>query len=277
MNKRLLVLLICLIAIAIIGVVFWLMGLIPVRLGATPESPFIAAVNNWLLLKCVAKAYSPQDAFRLEYEIYKVLHEYMINGKFANAPIAQFKIALSSYGKCSFAVTQDVDRLINVINDSLRLVDEFARISGIQKSKLGTPTLIVYQERGEYAYAVIGADPIVLSIIRNIQNASVIAEKKDNVYMFKCDNKCRAFFKVLEEDGFVVGNGKVVLVEFLDPECPACAYFCLNYGDELGRLINDGVIKYVAVYFPTHTFEYALMDERVWVKLVKAVRWFFTS
>lgn len=48
----------------------------------------------------------------------------------------------------------------------------------------------------------------------------------------------------------------MTVIEYLDPECPACTIFQLEYGGYLDHLIGSGSIYYVIQYFPTHVLDY---------------------
>ncbi len=55
-----------------------------------------------------------------------------------------------------------------------------------------------------------------------------------------------------------MGNNasNIVVIEFLDPECPYCALFNHEYSSTLNQLIANETITYEVYYFPTHVVGY---------------------
>lgn len=65
--------------------------------------------------------------------------------------------------------------------------------------------------------------------------------------------------------GFGNPSAKVVLIEFMDPTCPFCAEFGVEYGNYLNDLISKGAVYYVVQYFPTHVLSYYPTDNETFM------------
>ncbi|MFB6490979.1 MAG: thioredoxin domain-containing protein [Thermoproteus sp. AZ2] len=51
-------------------------------------------------------------------------------------------------------------------------------------------------------------------------------------------------------------NAKIVVLEYLDPTCPYCAIFSVEYFSYLHQYIENGTVLYVVRYMPTHVWGY---------------------
>jgi hypothetical protein len=51
-------------------------------------------------------------------------------------------------------------------------------------------------------------------------------------------------------------KAKVVVLEYLDPTCPYCALFDVDYGDIMSQYIANGTVLYAVRFLPTHLLGY---------------------
>jgi hypothetical protein len=270
-NKALLVAVIVL-AVALVAVLVYFLMLKP---SETPEKQtqaltsalaFERGVENWLGIECVYGRYGGNATLDLINNIYAIAYRYVIeytqSGNVTyllEYPVAQYEYLVSKYPKC--ALNGADQYLANVVVNALNNVSNVAVKLGIPNNLLGTPLFIVFNRANNVTYVLAGASPLVFSAINYAEagNTTVFTYQGQVLgYGFRANSTQVNVVNSIISSGLGIGNpgASVVVIEYLDPECPYCALFQVEYGSALDSMVINGSVLYVIHYFPTHVLSY---------------------
>jgi|GEM_PF-687348 len=279
-NKALLIAVIVL-AVALVGVLVYFLAPIHKPASTQPSSKstgqtqaitlaFEDGVKNWLGIKCVYDRYGGSATLDLLNSTYSIVIEYSAaysrSGNVAyllEYPVVQYEYLASKYPGC--ALNGADQYLVNVVINALNNVSSMATELGILNSplgmSLGTPLFIVFNRANNITYVLIGATQFVFEAINYAKagNATVLTYQGQELgYGFKANPTQVGVIDGIISGGLRIGNpgANIVVIEYLDPECPACALFQIEYGGVLDSMVNNGSIYYVIHYFPTHALIY---------------------
>ncbi len=227
---------------------------------------FERGVENWLSLECVYSKYGGNAVLNALSNIYSIAYSYMYHYEQTSNttylllyPIAQYQYLASNYAEC--AVSEGDQYLVNTVTGALRNISAIAYTLNIPSGLLGTPLFIVFNKANNVTYILAGASPYVFYAINYSKAGNITTftyQGQELGYGFKANSTQVSLINELVTTGLGVGdpNMNVTVIEFLDPECPYCAIFQLEYGGYLDSLISHGSIYYVIQYFPTHVLGY---------------------
>jgi hypothetical protein len=279
-NKALLIAVIVL-AVALVGVLVYFLAPIHKPASTQPSSKstgqtqaitlaFEDSVKNWLGIECVYDRYGGGATLDLLNSTYSIVIEYSAaysrSGNVAyllEYPVVQYEYLASKYPGCAL---NGADRyLVNVVINALNNVSSMATELGILNSplgmSLGTPLFIVFNRANNVTYVLIGATQFVFEAINYAEagNITVITYQGQELgYGFRANSTQVSVINGIISSGLRVGNvsSPIVVIEYLDPECPACALFQVEYGKALDSMVINGSVLYVIQYFPTHALIY---------------------
>ncbi|MCG2879958.1 MAG: DsbA family protein [Vulcanisaeta sp.] len=270
-NKALLVTVIVL-AVALVAVLVYFLMLKPSETpgkqtqALTPALAFERGVENWLGIECVYGRYGGNATLDLINNIYAIAYRYVIeytqSGNVTyllEYPVAQYEYLVSKYPKC--ALNGADQYLANVVVNALNNVSNVAVKLGIPNNLLGTPLFIVFNRANNVTYVLAGASPLVFSAINYAEtgNTTVFTYQSQVLgYGFRANSTQVNVVNSIISSGLRIGNpgASVVVIEYLDPECPYCALFQVEYGSALDSMVINGSVLYVIHYFPTHVLSY---------------------
>lgn len=270
-NKALLVAVIVL-AVALVAVLVYFLMLKPSETpgkqtqALTPALAFERGVENWLGIECVYGRYGGNATLDLINNIYAIAYRYVIeytqSGNVTyllEYPVAQYEYLVSKYPKC--ALNGADQYLANVVVNALNNVSNVAVKLGIPNNLLGTPLFIVFNRANNVTYVLAGASPLVFSAINYAEtgNTTVFTYQGQVLgYGFRANSTQVNVVNSIISSGLGIGNpgASVVVIEYLDPECPYCALFQVEYGSALDSMVINGSVLYVIHYFPTHVLSY---------------------
>ncbi|PVU72083.1 hypothetical protein DDW08_03070 [Vulcanisaeta sp. SCGC AB-777_J10] len=277
-NKALLIAVIVL-AVALVGVLVYFLA--PIHKPAstqpsskptgqaqviTPTLAFEDGVGNWFGVVCVYNKYGGNATLNLLNSIYSIAYEYLVAYSQSNNvtylleyPVAQYEYLASKYPQCAFNYTDQylVSTVMGAINNMTNVATEL----GIPGNLLGTPLFIVFNRENNITYVLAGASPFVFEAINYAKagNITVLTYQGQELgYGFRANSTQVSVINGIISSGLRVGNvsSPIVVIEYLDPECPYCALFQVEYGGALERLVTSGSVFYVVGYFPTHVLGY---------------------
>jgi hypothetical protein len=270
-NKALLVAVIVL-AVALVAVLVYFLMLKPSETpgkqtrALTPALAFERGVENWLGIECVYGKYGGNATLDLINNIYAIAYRYVIeytqSGNVTyllEYPVAQYEYLVSKYPKC--ALNGADQYLANVVVNALNNVSNVAVKLGIPNNLLGTPLFIVFNRANNVTYILAGASPLVFSAINYAEtgNTTVFTYQGQVLgYGFRANSTQVNVINSIISSGLGIGNpgASIVVIEYLDPECPYCALFQVEYGSALDSMVINGSALYVIQYFPTHVLSY---------------------
>ena len=278
-NKALLVAVIVL-AVALVAVLVYFLILKPPETpgkqtqALTPALAFERSVENWLGIECVYGRYGGNATLDLINNIYAIAYRYVFieytrSGNVTyllEYPVAQYKYLVSKYPKC--ALNGADQYLANVVVNALNNVSNAAVKLGIPNNLLGTPLFIVFNRANNVTYVLVGASPLVFSAINYAEtgNTTVFTYQGQVLgYGFRANSTQVGVINSIVSSGLRIGNpgASIVVIEYLDPECPYCALFQVQYRDALEYLVNNGSVLYVIQYFPTHAIVYGCSSSKI--------------
>ncbi|WP_238375111.1 thioredoxin domain-containing protein [Vulcanisaeta thermophila] len=278
-NKALLMAVIAL-AVALIAVVlyFTVIAKTPTGKAATQSSSqtgsltsllmeaFSDGVKLWFGLVCVYHNYGESAALSLMHLLYTIGYEYNVayvqtgNATYEVVyPIIQYNYLTSKYPSCS--VNYNMSYLVNYVASAGSNITIVQKYLGIPSSFMGTPLFLIYNRLNNITYVVVGASPAPFTAL-NYSRAGVTTvltyQGQELGYSFRANATQVGFINGLVSEGLGFGNpnANIVIIELMDPTCPYCAVFDVQYGSELDSLVNNGTIYYVLLYFPTHILGY---------------------
>ncbi|PLC67583.1 hypothetical protein B7L70_07955 [Vulcanisaeta sp. EB80] len=267
-NKALLIAVIVL-AIALVGVLVYFLA--PIHKPAiTPTLAFEDGVGNWFGVVCVYNKYGGNATLNLLNSIYSIAYEYLVAYSQSNNvtylleyPVAQYEYLASKYPQCAFNYTDQylVSTVMGAINNVTNVATELGILNSPLGTSLGTPLFIVFNRANNITYVVIGASPFVFYAINYAKagNATVLTYQGQELgYGFRANSTQVGVIDGIISGGLRIGNpgANIVVIEYLDPECPACALFQVEYGSALDSMVINGSVLYVIQYFPTHALIY---------------------
>jgi hypothetical protein len=277
-NKALLITVIVL-AVALVGVLVYFLA--PIHKPAstqpsskstgqvqaiTPTLAFEDGVGNWFGVVCVYNKYGGNATLNLLNSIYSIAYEYLVAYSQSNNvtylleyPVAQYEYLASKYPQCAFNYTDQY--LVSTVMGALNNITNVATELGIPGNLLGTPLFIVFNRENNITYVLAGASPFVFEAINYAKagNITVLTYQGQELgYGFRANSTQVSVINGIISSGLRVGNvsSPIVVIEYLDPECPYCALFQVEYGGALERLVTSGSVFYVVGYFPTHVLGY---------------------
>ncbi|GGI79322.1 hypothetical protein GCM10007112_15320 [Vulcanisaeta souniana JCM 11219] len=231
---------------------------------------FERGVENWLGLECIYNKYGGNATLNAINDTYKIAYNYLYEYEYTNNityyivyPIAQYQYLVSNYANC--AVSESDQSLVSTVTSALSnfgtVAMELNMESNIPSNYIGTPLFIVFNRANNITYVIVGASPSVFYAINYSKAGNITTftyQGHELGYGFKANSTQVAFINELSSSGLGIGNSNanVTVIEYLDPECPACTIFQLEYGGYLDHLIGSGSIYYVIQYFPTHVLDY---------------------
>jgi len=277
-NKALLIAVIVL-AVALVGVLVYFLA--PIHKPAstqpsskptgqaqviTPTLAFEDGVGNWFGVECVYDKYGGNATLNLLNSTYSIAYEYLVKysqtsneAYLLEYPVAQYEYLASEYPQCAFNYTDQylVSTVMGAINNMTNVATEL----GIPGNLLGTPLFIVFNRENNITYVLAGASPFVFEAINYAKagNITVLTYQGQELgYGFRANSTQVSVINGIISSGLRVGNvsSPIVVIEYLDPECPYCALFQVEYGGALERLVTSGSVFYVVGYFPTHVLGY---------------------
>jgi hypothetical protein len=277
-NKALLIAVIVL-AVALVGVLVYFLA--PIHKPAstqpsskptgqaqviTPTLAFEDGVENWFGVECVYNKYGGNATLDLLNSTYGIAYRYLKAYSRSNNvtylleyPVAQYKYLASKYPQCAFNYTDQY--LVSTVMGAINNVTNAAIELGIPGNLLGTPLFIVFNRANNITYVTIGALPLVFYAINYAKagNITVITYQGQELgYGFRANSTQVSVINGIISSGLGVGNmsSPIVVIEYLDPECPYCALFQVEYGSALDSMVINGSVLYVIQYFPTHVLGY---------------------
>jgi hypothetical protein len=279
-NKALLIAVIVL-AVALVGVLVYFLAPIHKPTSTQPSSKptgqtqaitlaFEDGVENWLGIKCVYDRYGGSATLDLLNSTYSIAYEYLVKysqtsneAYLLEYPVAQYEYLASEYPQCAFNYTDQylVSTVMNAINNVTNAAAELGMLNSPLGTSLGTPLFIVFNRANNITYVTIGALPLVFYAIDYAEagNATVITYQGQELgYGFRANSTQVSVINGIISSGLRVGNASspIVVIEYLDPECPYCALFQVEYGKALDSMVINGSVLYVIQYFPTHALIY---------------------
>ena len=279
-NKALLIAVIVL-AVALVGVLVYFLVPIHIHKPAstqpsskptgqaqviTPTLAFEDGVGNWFGVKCVYDRYGGNATLNLLNSIYGIAYEYLVAYSQSNNvtylleyPVAQYEYLASEYPQCAFNYTDQY--LAVTVANALSDVSNTAAELGIPNDMLGTPLFIVFDKANNITYVTVGALPLVFNAIDYAEAGDITALTYQGQvlgYGFRANSTQVGVINNIISSGLRIGNpgASVVVIEYLDPECPFCALFQVEYGKALDSMVINGSVLYVIQYFPTHVIYY---------------------
>ncbi|MFB6470512.1 MAG: thioredoxin domain-containing protein [Vulcanisaeta sp. AZ3] len=232
----------------------------------TPTLAFEDSVKAWYGIECVYNKYGSNSTLSLINSIYEIAFRYIYAYERTSNetyllvyPVAEYDYLNSTYSECSISANDT--ELVNSVIGTLSNINVVATELKIPSNLLGTPLFIVYNKANNITYILAGASPYVFYAINysRVGNITTFTYQGQLLgYSFKANASQVKFINELVSSGLKFGSSKasVVVIEFLDPVCPYCSIFQVEYGGYLEHLINDSSIFYVVYYFPTHALLY---------------------
>ncbi|MCG2865846.1 MAG: DsbA family protein, partial [Vulcanisaeta sp.] len=174
-------------------------------------------------------------------------------------PVAQYEYLASKYPQCAFNYTDQY--LVSTVMGAINNITNVATELGIPGNLLGTPLFIVFNRENNITYVLAGASPFVFEAINYAKagNITVLTYQGQELgYGFRANSTQVSVINGIISSGLRVGNvsSPIVVIEYLDPECPYCALFQVEYGSALDSMVINGSVLYVIQYFPTHVLGY---------------------
>ncbi|WP_054857920.1 thioredoxin domain-containing protein [Vulcanisaeta sp. JCM 16159] len=234
---------------------------------------FERGVENWLGLICIYNKYGGNTTLNTVNSIYIIAYNYLYYYEQTNNityllmyPIAQYQYLANKYPGC--AVNESDQYLANVVMGALSNINTMAYTLNVPGNLLGTPLFIVLNKANNITYVLAGASPLVFYAINYSKLGNVTTftyQGQELGYGFRANSTQVSFIRELASSGLGIGNpsANITVIEFLDPECPYCAIFQLEYGGYLDKLISSGSIYYVIQYFPTHVLGYGCSSQTI--------------
>lgn len=279
-NKALLIAVIVL-AVALVGVLVYFLVPIHIHKPAstqpsskptgqaqviTPTLAFEDGVGNWFGVECVYDRYGGNATLNLLNSTYSIAYKYLVKYSQSNNvtylleyPVAQYEYLASKYPQCAFNYTDQY--LVSTVMGALNNITNVATELGIPGNLLGTPLFIVFNRENNITYVLAGASPFVFEAINYAKagNITVLTYQGQELgYGFRANSTQVSVINGIISSGLRIGNpeSKIVVIEYLDPECPFCALFQVEYGGALDSMVINGSVLYVIQYFPTHVLGY---------------------
>ncbi|GAB6945931.1 hypothetical protein JCM16161A_00610 [Vulcanisaeta sp. JCM 16161] len=227
---------------------------------------FERGVENWLNLVCIYNKYGANATLSAVNSIYTISYSYIYDYEETGNttyllvyPIAQYQYLASHYTNC--AVSESDQDLVNTVIGALNNINTIAYTLNIPGNLLGTPLFIVYDRANNITYVLAGASPYVFNAINDALRGNITVftyQGQELGYGFRANSTQVSLIGELISSGLRIGNpnANITVIEFLDPECPYCAIFQVEYGRSLEAMINSGYVYYVIQYFPTHVLGY---------------------
>jgi len=232
----------------------------------TPTLAFEDGVGNWFGVECVYDRYGGNATLNLLNSIYGIAYEYLVAYSQSNNvtylleyPVAQYEYLASKYPQCAFNYTDQY--LAVTVANALSNVSNAAAELGIPNNMLGTPLFIVFDKANNITYVTVGALPLVFNAVDYAEkgNTTMLTYQGQVLgYGFRANSTQVNVINSIISSGLGIGNpgASVVVIEYLDPECPYCALFQVEYGSALDSMVINGSVLYVIQYFPTHVIYY---------------------